>query len=205
MREALVEHVRLIQVQVPGGVTERGVDQRDVRAEGRDGDELLAGERAGDTAVLGVQAQQVGTLQPADGQERHAHLRRPQLGQDRHARALPDLQRPALGRAAERGRKAQILLEPDVALLADGDGADGDEQVGVDAVRRPDDPQAAPALADELADQRHGQPGREAPAEGDGGAVRDAGDGVRERRALVGPELEARHGGLTAPSSRRRA
>jgi hypothetical protein len=64
-REALVEHERLIQVQVAVPVAHGGVQQRNVRRQRRHGDQLLAGERALDHAVLAVQPADVGALHPA--------------------------------------------------------------------------------------------------------------------------------------------
>ena len=58
-REPLVQHVRLLQVQVAVAVPGRGVQQRHVRAQRRHRDQRLPGERAGDLRVLGVQPDDV--------------------------------------------------------------------------------------------------------------------------------------------------
>ncbi len=202
VREPLVEDVGLVEMQVARRVAERRVQQRDVRGERRDGSELLPRERAGDRPPLRVQGQQVAAQQAAHREERDAHLRGTQLGEHHDARALAHLDRAALGTATERGREAEVLLEADVGLLADAHGTRSDEQVDVDAVRRPDHAKSRAPLADQLAHERHGEPGAQPAAERDGVAVRHTARGVGERRALVGIEGEAAH--VTARSCRRR-
>ena len=192
-REPLVQHVRLLQVQVAVAVPGRRVQQGHVRAQRRHRDQRLPGERAGDLRVLRVQPDDVGAADPADRQERHPHLGRPQLGQDRGAAALRHLDRGLLGGAAVRGGQPEVLLEAHVAFLAPADRPGPHQHVHVDAVRRPDQVQAGPALPDQLPDQGHGQPGGQAAAERDHGPVGDQGGRVGQAGPLVGRWVQA-HG-----------
>ena len=110
-------------------------------------------------------------------------------------RALAHLDRAALGtrdgtRAPARGPARSRRSSPRRRLTAPG----ADEQVDVDAVRRPDHAQSRAPLPDQLAHQRHRQPGAQPAAERDRcrrRATRLA--GVGEGRALVGIEGEAAH------------
>ena len=89
------------------------------------------------------------------------------------------------------GRQAEILLEPDVAFLAPAHRPGGHQQVHVDAVRRPDQVQVAPALPDELTDHGHGQPGGQAAAERDDRTVADQRHRVSQAGSLVPGRLQA--------------
>ena len=202
-REPLVQHVRLLQVQVAVAVPGRRVQQGHVGAQRRHRDQRLPGERAGDLGVLGVQRHDVRPADPADRQERHSHLGRPELGQDRGAAALRHLDRGLLGGAAVRGSQAEVLLEPHVAFLAPADRPRPHQHVHVDAVRRPDQVQAGPALPDQLPDQGHGQPGGQAAAERDQGAVTDQRGRVGQAGPLVGRWVQA-HGDPPARTAGRR-
>ncbi len=202
--EPLVQHVGLLQVQVAVPVAGRRMQQRDIRAQRGHRDQRLAGERAGDLPVLRMQPADVRAADAADRQERQSHLRGPQLGQDGGAAALRHLDRARFGRAAVAGRQTEILLETDIAFFATADRPGGHEQVHVDAVRRPDQVQAAPALPDEFADHRHRQPGAQAAAERDHRTVADQGNRVGEADSLVTRRLQAHAGppGMLAAAGR---
>ena len=143
------------------------------------------------SAYSGCSADDVRAAHAADGQERQAHLGRPELGQDGGAAALGHLDRARLGGPAVGRGQPEILLEADVTLLETAHRPGRHQQVHVDAVRRPDQVQPAAALPDQLADQGHRQPGGQAAAQRDRGPVADQGHRVGQADPLVAGRLQA--------------
>ena len=103
---------------------------------------------------------------------------------------------PPVGR-----RQPEVLLEPDVALLAHRHRAGRDQQVDVDRVRRADEVQVVAARPDQGPDQRHRQPRAQAATERDD-AHRTGPSAAASSSGgpLVGAEVEGRHCAVIPPS-----
>ena len=164
------------ELDVPLLVCPPGVDEGDVRAECRDGEQLVAAVRILDGAEAAL-LDELGSQRGPRRQERKAHHGSPEAADEHPLRELPILDEAARHGGREAASEA-VRAEPDVARHDAAQGAGGEEQLHLQRAREGDELEVALARERERPGCGDGLPAEDGPAERDARAVLDERDGV---------------------------